>query len=355
MDRRWHELAEVLVNYSTAVQPGERVMIAMLELDAYPLAAAVYEAVIQAGGYPQVQFLSETLRHAVMAYGDRDQIAWVPEIEAYGMDWADVYLGLRAAHNPYVHADIPEDVLAAHQSAMGRVSAMRWARTRWCLVRVPTPALAQQGEMRVDSLVDMFFKACLLDWEKASRAWHAIASQFEGASEVRILGEGTDLRFSVAGRRWVVLDGKLNMPDGEIFTAPVNATLNGEITFELPAVYGGRILEEIRLCWEGGRLVEATSATHEAYLHQIVQSDAGAGVLGEFGIGTNPAVTRYCKDRLLDEKIGGTVHVALGRAYPQCGGENDSAIHWDIVKDLRRGGQVLLDGQVVLEAGQFIT
>jgi aminopeptidase len=237
---------------------------------------------------------------------------------------------------------------------MGKISTMRWEETRWCLVRIPTPALAQQAETRLPPLMDMFFDACLRDWEAESRAWHAMASRFEGASTVRILGEGTDLSFSVEGRHWVVLDGKLNMPDGEIFTAPVNATLNGEITFDLPAVYGGRILEGIRLRWENGDLMEATSQTNAAFLQQIVRSDPGAGGLGEFGIGTNPAVTRYCKDRLLDEKIGGTIHVALGRAYPQSGGENDSAIHWDLVKDLRRGGRVLLDGHVVLEDGQIL-
>ncbi len=354
MDPRWDELADVLVNYSTSVRPGDRVMIAMLELEAHPLTVAVHEAVVKAGGYPQIQFLSERLRHAVMAHGSRDQIGWVPEVEAYGMTWADVYFGLRAVHNPYEHADIPDELLAVHQSAMGKISTMRWQQTRWCLVRVPTPALAQQAETRISALIDMFFDACLLDWEAESRAWHAMASRFEGASTVRIQGEGTDLSFSVRGRHWVVLDGKLNMPDGEIFTAPVNATLNGEITFELPAVYGGRSMEGIRLRWEEGRLVEATSRTNAAYLQQIVRSDAGASRLGEFGVGTNPAVTHYCKDSLLDEKIAGTIHVALGRAYPQSGGENDSAIHWDLVKDLRRGGQVLLDGQVVLEDGQIL-
>jgi aminopeptidase len=354
MDPRWHQLADILVRHSTGVRSGERVMIAMVELEAYPLTLALYEAVIKAGGYPQVQFLSEALRHAVMEHGVREQAAWVPEIEVYGMHWADVYFGLRAVADADIHADIPVDVVAAHQSAMGKVSTARWQNTRWCLVRIPTAALAQQAEVDRSTLTEMFFDACLLDWEAASLDWRALADRFEAASQVRILGVETDLRFSVAGRRWVVLDGRLNMPDGEIFTAPVNATLNGTITFELPAVYGGRTLTGVRLRWEDGELIEATSATHQAYLHEILRSDAGASRLGEFGIGTNPAVTHYCKDSLLDEKIGGTVHIALGRAYPQAGGKNRSAIHWDLVKDLRRGGRLLLDGRVVLENGAFV-
>ena len=354
MDKRWKQLAHILVNYSTDVQPGERVMIAMTETDTHPLVHAVYEAAVRAGAYPQVQFLSETLRHAVLKYGSLEQVAWVPEIETYGMEWADVYLGLRGAHNLHEHADIPAGVLASNQAAMGQVSSMRWEKTRWCLVRVPNAAFAQQAETDLESITDMFFDACLLDWEAESRAWQATARKLEAGSQVRIVGAGTDLSFSVAGRRWSVNSGKLNMPDGEVFTAPINATLNGYIAFEFPGVLGGRLIPGIRLCWEAGRLVEATAASNQDYLHQIIGTDEGASRLGEFGIGLNPKITRFCKDILIDEKIGGTVHIALGRAYPECGGLNTSAIHWDIVKDLRGGGVVTLDGRSVLEGGKLL-
>lgn len=353
MDKRWKQLADILVNYSTEVQPGERVMIAMMEVETFPLAHAVYEAAVKAGAFPQIQFLSETLRHSLMKYGNDEQVNWVPEIEAYGMEWADVYFGLRGAHNLYVHSNIPTETLAANQKAMGKVSSMRWEKTRWCLLRVPNAAFAQQAETDLETITDMFFDACLIDWQQATERWQGMADKLDRGSEVRIVGNETDLRFSVEGRSWVVLNGKMNMPDGEIFTAPVNDTLNGHIYFEFPGVLSGRLMHDIRLAWEDGELVEASASTNKDYLHKIITTDEGASRLGEFGIGTNPHIDRFCKDILLDEKIGGTVHIALGRAYPECGGVNESAIHWDIVKDLRQEGTVYLDNEPILENGEI--
>ncbi|NLE99354.1 MAG: aminopeptidase, partial [Anaerolineales bacterium] len=320
MDPRWRQLGALLVTYSTAVQPGERVMIAMGEVETFPLAHAVYEAAVQAGGYPQVQFLSEKLRHAVLRYGDEQQVAWVPEIEAYGMEWADVYLGLRGAYNLHEHADIPSDRLALNQAAMGKVSSLRWQKTRWCLARVPNAAFAQQAETDEDTITEMFFDACLIDWPAESAKWRRWADQLSHARQMRVVGRGTDLRFSVAGRGWLVGDGRINMPDGEIATAPLEDSLDGQITFEFPGVLGGRLIEGIRLRWERGVLVEATTARNEDWLRSVLATDAGASRVGEFGIGVNPAINRFCKDILIDEKIGGTVHIALGRAYPECGG-----------------------------------
>jgi len=353
VDKRWKRLGELMVGYSTAVQPGERVMIAMSELDTYPLATAIYEAAVKAGAYPQVQFLSESLRHSLLRYGSAEQIGWTPEIEAYGMEWADVYFGLRGGYNLHEHADIPADRLAVNQAAMGRISTLRWQKTRWCLARVPNAAFAQQAETDLETITDMFFDACFLDWKAESERWQIQAERLNPGKLVRIVGKETDLSFSVEGRRWMVFDGKINMPDGEIFTAPVNKTLNGTISFEFPGVLGGRLMHDIRLRWKNGQMVEATSSTHQDYLGQVLQSDAGASLLGEFAFGLNPCVDRFCKDILIDEKIGGTIHIALGRAYPECGGTNQSAIHWDIVKDLRHEGAVYLDGKPILENGKL--
>lgn len=354
MDKRWQQLGELLVRYSTAVQPNERVMIAMSEVESYPLAQAVYAACIRAGAYPQVQFLSESLRHDLLRYGNADQLRWVPEIEAYGMAWADVYIGLRGGYNLDEHADIPAERLAMNQAALGKISTLRWQQTRWCLVRVPNGAFAQQAETDLETITDMFFDACFLDWEHERHQWQAQAARLNQGNQVRIVGKETDLRFSVAGRKWLVFDGKINMPDGEIYTAPVNQTLNGYIYFEFPGVFGGRLIHDLRLAWRDGKLIEARAATHEDYLHQVLQTDGGASLLGEFAFGLNPHVNRFCKDILLDEKIGGTVHIALGRAYPECGGINQSAIHWDIVKDLRQEGTVYLDDRVVFAEGKLL-
>ena len=353
MDKRWQQLGELLVEYSAGVKAGERVMIAMGEVESLPLAQAVYAACIRAGALPQVQFLSETLRHALLQFGSDEQLRWVPEIEAYGMAWADVYFGLRGAYNLHMHAGIPAERLSANQSALGKVSTLRWQKTRWCLVRVPNEAFAIQAETDLETVMDMFFAACLLDWPAECARWQRWAEALNGATRVRLVGKETDLRFSVAGRTWMIGDGKLNMPDGEIATAPLTETIDGQIYFEFPGVLGGRLMHDIRLRWEHGRLVEASASTNQDYLQAIVATDAGASLIGEFAMGTNPHVTRFCKDILIDEKIGGTVHIALGRAYPECGGTNQSAIHWDIIKDIRQQGAVYVDDRVVLERGQF--
>jgi aminopeptidase len=171
---------------------------------------------------------------------------------------------------------------------------------------------------------------------------------------VRVLGKDTDLSFSIEGRAWMVGDGRCNMPDGEIATAPLTETIDGEIYFEFPGVLSGRLMHGIRLAWDRGRLVRAAADANQDFLQAIVQSDAGAGLIGEFGIGTNPHIDWFSKDILLDEKIGGTVHIALGRSYPQCRGTNQSAIHWDIIKDTRREGTVLVDGHAILRNGEFL-
>ena len=353
-DKRWEQLAELLVRYCTAVQPGERVMIAMGELESFPLVRSVYRMVIQAGGFPQVQFLSETLRHSVLRYGNEEQVRWVPEIEAHGMEWADVYFGLRGACNPHVHSDVTADRLALNQVAQGKISSLRWEKTRWCLVRVPDADFAQQAGTDLETITDMFFRACLRDWSAEGAQWRRWAGLLEKASTVRIVGRETDLTFSTGGRKWVVGDGKLNMPDGEIFTAPIADSVEGEIYFEFPGVLSGRLVHDIHLRWQQGRLVQARSSSNQDFLKAILNTDPGAATIGEFGIGTNPAVVIFCRDILLDEKIGGTVHIALGRAYPDCGGTNQSAIHWDIIKDLRAEGTVYADGKPVFERGVFL-
>jgi aminopeptidase len=353
MDVRWRQLGDILVNYSTRVQPGERVMIAMGEIESLPLARAVYAASLQAGAYPQVQFLSESLPHELLVHGNDAQLRWVPEIEAQGMEWADVYFGLRGAFNLHMHDDVSADRLALNQSAQGKVSTLRWQKTRWCLVRVPNEAFAQQAECEYDDIEQMFFDACLLDWSSESARWSRWADRLNEGEQVRLIGKDTDLSFSNKGRRWVVGSGTSNMPDGEIATAPVTETLHGQVRFEFPGVLSGRLIHGITLRWEHGALVHASATTNEDFLQRILQTDSGATLLGEFALGTNHKVTRFCKDILIDEKIGGTVHMALGRAYPESGGINESAIHWDIIKDIRQEGAVLVDGRTVLERGQF--
>lgn len=354
-DPRWTAVAETLVHYSAAVQPGERVMIAMGEIESFPLARAVYEACVKARAYPQVQLLSEHLRHSLLRYGSPEQHSWLPEIEAQGMDWADVYFGLRGAYDLRLHDDIPAAALAANQAALGKISTLRWRNTRWCLVRVPNAELARQAHTDLETIENMFFAACLMDYPAAARAWQRQAERLNGSETVRIsAGAETELEFSVRGRQWRVFAGKINLPDGEIYTAPVNETLNGRIHFELPGLLGGKLVENIRLAWQNGCLVHASATSNEDFLRRILDTDAGSSRLGEFAFGMNPRLTRFCQDILYDEKIAGAVHLALGRAYPECGGRNQSSIHWDLVKDLRQAGLVYIDGVPALTEGKLL-
>ena len=351
MDERWNRLGDVLVNYSAAVKPGEKVMIAMSEIETWPLARAVYRSAVKAGAFPQIQLLSEVLRRSLLEEGSDEQISRAPDMEMWGMQWADVYFGLRGAHNLYELQDIPADRLAANQAAQGIVSTSRWRNTRWCLVRVPNESFAQQAKTDYESILNMFFESCLIDWKAESEQWRRWCTTLEQGRLVRITGKGTDLSFSTEGRKWVPFCGINNMPDGEIATAPIVSTINGKISFENPGVLGGRLIEGISLEWKDGKLVNASSSTEKNFFRSIIEKDEGSSLIGEFAIGTNYKVNRFCNDILIDEKIGGTIHIALGRAYPECGGLNESAIHWDIIKDIRSEGAVSIDGRTIVEGG----
>ncbi len=350
-DKRWKQLGDLLVNYSAEVKSGERVMIAMNECESFPLVHAVYEAVVRAGAYPQVQFLSETLRRSLVKYGTPELLSWMPEIEAYGMEWGDVYFGLRGAHNLHEHWDVPSDRLSLNQATMGQVSALRWEKTRWCLVRVPNADFAQQAGTDLGTIMDMFFDACLIDWKTEGVKWLAWAKTLDQSSHVQVVGKKTDLSFSVLGRKWCAAIGKSNMPDGEIYTSPITETVHGKIYFENPGVLGGRLMHDLTLQWEYGRLVQAQASTNHDFLQSIVNTDAGAGQIGEFALGTNLGITRLSTDILVDEKVGGTIHIALGRAYTENGGTNKSAIHWDVIKDIRKEGAVYVDNRCILQSG----
>jgi aminopeptidase len=354
VDPRWQQLADILVSYSTATQPGDRVFITMMEVETLPLTRAVYSAAVRAGAKPYVEFQSAYLDRELLRHGSEEQLDWLPEIPAYAMEWADVYIGLRGASNPHEFDDISSARIAAFRRTAGRISAMRTEQTRWVLVRVPNAAFAQQAKTSLDEIMTFFFDATLRDWDAEAARYRELQEVFAAATTVRIVGEGTDLTFSTAGRSYVAEDGHINMPGGEIFTAPVENSAEGEIYFEFPGVFAGRLMEGIRLRFADGQVVEASAESNESFLHDLLQMDEGASRIGEFGVGTNFGIQRFTQDILFDEKIGGTVHLALGRAYAECGGSNFSALHWDIIKDLRQTGAVYLDGRKVLEKGRFL-
>jgi aminopeptidase len=354
LDRRWSQLGEILVDYSTRIQVGDRLLITMMEQETFPLTLAVYEHAVRAGAFPQVQFASAYLDRALLMHGSDELIARVPDLERNGMEWADVYIGLRGARNPHEFAGIPTKRLADHKRALGAISALRNEQTRWVLVRVPNETFAQAAGMNLSAAMEFFFHATLRNWEHESRRYRRIRDVFQAATRVRIVGYDTDLTFSTTGRTYVIGDGHINMPDGEVYTAPIDGSAEGVIAFEFPGVYAGRAIGGIRLEFRAGEVVAATAESDQEFLQQILAIDGGARRIGEFGVGVNDGIDRFVGDILFDEKIGGTIHIALGRAYAECGGTNQSALHWDLIKDLRVEGAIELDGRRILENGRFV-
>jgi aminopeptidase len=353
-DQRWSRLGEILVNYSTRTGPGDRLLVTMMEPETFPLTLAVYEHAVRAGAFPQVQFASAYLERALLQYGSEELIGRVPDLECSGLEWADTYIGLRGARNPHELADISTDRLATHKRALGVISALRNEQTRWVLVRVPNESFAQAAGMSLEAMMAFFFAATLRDWEEEAWGYQRLRDLFQAGERVRIVGRGTDLSFSTAGRTFVVGDGHMNMPDGELYTAPVDDSAQGIISFEFPGQFAGQTIAGIRLELRDGVVVSATADLGEEMLRQILAIDDGARRIGEFGVGVNFGIDRFVCDMLFDEKIGGTIHLALGRAYAECGGTNQSSLHWDIVKDLRREGFIELDGRRVFENGRFL-
>jgi len=350
---RWNELARVLVDHSTTVRTGERVLIVMREVESFPAVRAVAAAVVERGARVQTLFSSTYLQRDLLRLGSTEQIGWVPELWSEAMNWADVCIDLRGARNLAEFAGIPEERIALLRKAEGAVSAQRTEQTRWTIVRIPTESFAQQAGRSLDETMDRFFRSVLLDWDTEAKRYEQLRSRLAGARDVRITGTGTDLRFSTADRTWIVDDGRINMPGGEVYTAPVEESVNGTIRFENPGVFAGVLMEDIVLSFRDGRVSDARARTNESFLRAVLETDSGASRVGEFGIGTNREIDSFSNDILLDEKILGTVHIALGRSYAECGGVNRSALHWDIIKDLRIDGAMTVDGEVLFENGRW--
>lgn len=353
-DKRWDEVARVLVDYSTTTSKGDRVLIIMREPETFSLVRAVSARCVATGAYPQVLFYSIYLERDLMKLGNAEQAAWVPEVWKQAMEWADVCIDLRGARNLYEYNDIAPERVSAHRKAEGTISALRTQTTRWTLTRVPTEALAQQAGRSLDEMMEFYFDAVLQDWETEVKRMAAMQKQLTGTQAVRIHSHDTDLSFSTQGRSYVIDDGRVNVPGGELFTSPIEDSVEGYIRFTNPGVFAGVLMEDIFLKFQAGRVVEATARTNESFLHQLLDMDPGARRVGEFAVGTNRKLTFFCNDILYDEKIFGTVHIALGRSYTECGGKNESALHWDIVKDLRADGAMYIDGKKLLEQGSWI-
>jgi aminopeptidase len=359
------KLAAVLVHYSLAVKPGQ-----LLRIDgpalAAPLIAEAYREALAAGAHVYTNVSVEGTQEIFFTYASDEQLRFVSPVAAFEIERLDARLGIWAHYNTRALTGVDPRRQAARREALRPISQRFLERAgagelRWVETQYPTHADAQDAEMSLAEYEDFVFGAGLLDhpdpvaaWQKVREEQDRIIRLLETKDELRLSGPQVDLVIRVGGRRWKNAAGEHNFPDGEVFTAPLETATRGRVTFSFPALYGGREVEGITLTFAEGRVVEATAAKGADLLQAMLDLDAGARVLGEFAFGTNYGIARFTRNILFDEKIGGTVHLALGAAYPETGGTNRSGLHWDMICDLRSDSEVRADGEVIYRNGKFL-
>ena len=359
MDPRDEQYARLLVETCIDVQPGWQVLIASGVLGR-PLFDEVCKVVAERGSYvlPRLAFHSGTGGPPLswVQHASDELLSAQPGLEEHVFLNVDALIAIVAPENTRDASAVDPHRLQLLQTSSLRIQErMISGRVPWVGCQYPTPALAQEAGMSLRDFSEFLYGSVLLDWDAERERMERIKELFDAADEVRIVGERTDLRLGLNGRYGKVDAAGANIPGGEVFYSPIEDSAEGEIVFcEFPAVYAGRELTSIRLRFEGGRIVDAGAESNEDFLLEVLDTDEGSRRLGELGIGCNPGITRYMKNTLFDEKINGTIHLAIGRAYPEIGGQNVSAIHWDIVKDVREGGRIELDGRTVQENGRWI-
>lgn len=354
-DARYDDLARVLIRHSTALRPGEKVLI-----DAYDIpeefVVTLVRAVRAAKGLPFVQLQNARVSRELALEASAPQLDIASTLELARMKKMDAYIAIRGSHNITEMSDVPDDRMQLLMGKMRPVLDWRINKTKWVVLRWPTPAMAQQAQKSTEAFEDFFFKVCTLDYSRMAPGMKALKELMDKTDRVHLKGPGTDLRFSIKGIGAVSCGGDRNIPDGEVFTAPVRESVEGEITFNAPTIYQGIAFENIRLGFAKGKVVDATGSNTKA-LNHILDSDAGARYIGEFAIGFNPHILHPMRDILFDEKIAGSFHFTPGQAYAVGGNGNKSRIHWDMVNIQRPdtgGGEIWFDGKLVRKDGLFV-
>ncbi|MCB1213116.1 MAG: aminopeptidase [Chlamydiia bacterium] len=358
LDPRITQLAELLVHHSMKVEASNRVLVEAIDVP-QEFTCEVIRLVREAGGYPFVNLRNSTVNRTLIEHGTKEYWEEVAAFERGVMERMDCYIGARGSNNVSEMSGLPvEKQRLYEQTIWTKVhKEVRVPSTRWVILRWPTPAMAQLAEMSTRAFEDFFFSVCTLDYPKMSRAMEPLVKLMEKTSEVRLLGPGrTDLTFSIEGIPTIPCYGLRNIPDGEVFTAPVRDSINGIIAFNTPTLYRGETHTDVTLRFERGKVVEATSSQTDK-LNEVLDSDEGARYVGEFAIGCNPHCVRPMKDILFDEKMAGSIHLTPGSCYKEASNGNTSSIHWDLV--LRQtpevgGGEMYFDGVLVRKDGRFV-
>lgn len=365
-DPRLTKLAKVLVEYSVEVKPGQLVRISGASV-AEPLIIALYEQVILAGAHAMVLMPPDELEEILVKHGNDEQLKYISPIAWTTVEKIDRSIGIWAWNNTKALSNCDPARQAMLSAARKPVRDRFFERTakgelKWTGTQFPCLASAQDAEMSLTEYEDFVYKAGLLDLNDPAAAWKKIAEcqqrlvdYLNGKKEIHITTpQGTDIRFGTGERKWLNCCGKENFPDGEVFTGPLEDATDGTVVYSFPACHGSREVHDIVLKFKGGKVIDASAGKNEEYLIQMLDQDDGARTLGELAFGTNYSITRYTKSTLFDEKIGGTFHAAVGSGYPETGSKNKSGLHWDMMCDLRNGGKIFADGELVSENGRFV-
>jgi len=354
-DPRCTKLARLLVNYSTRVRKGDRALLDLIDMpDEFGI--ELIRAVRAAGGTPLVEVRRTRLNRELLLGTSAKHAGLIRDLELARMKKVQVYIAIRAAGNMSENSDVPSDRMALFSRITRPVLDYRVNRTRWCVLRWPTPSMAQSAGMSTEAFENFYFDVCTMNYRKMARAMIPLWKRMKRADRVHLKGPGTDLTFSIRGIGAKMCDGLLNIPDGEVFSCPVKNSVNGTIQFNTPTIYSGTKFENVRLEFKDGRIVKAT-ANNTKRLNQILDTDEGARYVGEFSLGFNPYILNPMCDILFDEKIAGSLHFTPGQAYEECDNGNRSAVHWDMVLIQRKdwgGGQVWFDGELIRRNGLFL-
>jgi len=364
-DPRLSNLAKVIVDYSVKIRAGDQVLITTTPV-ATPLVQELYRLIVQRGGHALPVVDLPGLNPIFFQYANDEQLAYVSPIMKYVMENFDVRLAIASQVNTRELSAADPAKLAARQRAMRPVSQTFMDRSasgalRWNVTLFPTDAYAQDAEMSLAEFEDFVYSACLCDlddpvaaWREVDRKQQILVDYLKGKTEIHLVGEDTDVKVGIAGRTFVNCSGDKNMPDGEVFTGPEETRVNGHVRFSFPAIYQSREVSDVRVWFEDGVAVRWSAAKNEDLLTQMLMTDEGSRRLGEFAFGTNFGIQRFIKNILFDEKIGGTIHMALGRSYEETKGVNQSAIHWDMIHNMKDGGEIWIDGTLFYRAGEFM-
>lgn len=366
MNNFYQKYADVLVNYSTKVKKNDLVIIKTQSYLAEPLIKEIYRAVLKNGAHPVVRCSFESLSEIFIKNADDNQLNYIDEMSKIEFEKADKIISIGAPLNVKSMANANSDKMAKRSKATMELSQTMLKRSEkgelnWVIADFPTQALSQEAKMSLDEYEEFLINSCYLDLENPVQKWieigqeqKRIISKLNGTKKLHITGEKTDITFSVENRLWISCDGINNFPDGEIFTSPVEDSAEGEIYFDFPAIYRGNQADKIHLKLKEGRVIEASAQTGEDFLNSMLNMDEGSRLVGEIAIGTNERIKNVTGNILFDEKIGGSVHMALGASYPETGGKNVSGLHWDIIKNMKNNSCIYADDKLIYKDGRFV-